>query len=90
MTVVGRGYDGGGSAGMTEAAARKRLWWAVVALRRVRSLGGRLGSCLRRNDGEGGWRREVGWVLVTSRYPRRSAGMTELFCAGMTVVGARV
>ena len=34
-------------------------------------------------------RREVAWVLVAARYPRRSAGMTKFFRAGMTEEGER-
>ena len=70
MTVGGCGYD-------EEGGAWKWFWWAVVGLECVEALGGRLGSCLRRNDGKGR-QREGGWVLCAARYPRRGAGMTEL------------
>ena len=54
---------------------------ALVGRRNIAArtgAGGRLGSCLRRNDGEGARRRDGAWVLGAARYPRRSAGMTDL------------
>ena len=72
--------------------ARKRLWWAVVGLERAGALGGRLGSCLRRNDGkEAGSGLGAGHIEIPAAergYDGSSlAGVTELFCAGVTVVG---
>ena len=51
-----------------------------------------MGSCLRRNDGEGvraEWGARTGLGAGAARYPRRSAGMTELFLRGLAERGVR-